>query len=323
MLNWLLRKKGFFIILLSLFFYIGLTLAADINKISSHFLNVKLELIVVVLFIVIISLILRVFRQQMFLQKIEVNISFKDNIKIYLAGLSLVSTPGGIGMAIKSQILKKKFGIARSKTLPIIFIERFHDMLAVLSILVFTLSISYLWQVIVIVIIFSIMLFFLFLIIQNKFLLNKFQTLLLKIKFINKLVPSQELNESFYMLSQPKIVVLGWLISFLSWIIEAFGVYIVFLAFNYDSSFIQIMQYYFTSLSYGAISFIPGGIGVTEGSFISLLVLNGFEFSIASAIVLFIRFTTIWYATLIGFFTVRYYFTRENQTNISDNATLP
>ena len=294
-----------------MFFYVTLTLVADVSKLFYHLLNIKIEFIIVVLLFVMASLVIRSFRQQIFLRNINVKIPFIDNTKIYFAGLSFVATPGGFGMLIKSEIIKKKFGMTRSQTLPIVFIERYHDMLAILTLLIVTLPFSYLWQSSIIVVIFSFIISGAYILVHSKTLLIRFQTKLSKIKFMKKIIPTQELNESFYILTKPKIMIYGWFISIISWIIEAFAVYCTFIAVGYNLEFFKTFQYYFTSLAYGAISFIPGGVGVTEGSFISILVSNGFEFSVASAVVLIIRLTTIWFATVIGFVTTKYSFTQK------------
>ena len=41
------------------------------------------------------------------LKKLNISISLKYSILIFISGLTLIATPGGIGTAIKSQILKK------------------------------------------------------------------------------------------------------------------------------------------------------------------------------------------------------------------------
>jgi len=51
---------------------------------------------------------------------------------------------------------------------------------------------------------------------------------------------------------------------------------------------------------------LPGGIGVTEEVFDYLLVNQGLDLSIASALVIFTRLTTLWSATIIGFIFTRY-----------------
>jgi len=56
---------------------------------------------------------------------------------------------------------------------------------------------------------------------------------------------------------------------------------------------------------YGTISFLPAGIGVTEGIFIGLLLSNNLELSIATSLILFIRLTTIWFYTFLGFIALK------------------
>ena len=49
----------------------------------------------------------------------------------------------------------------------------------------------------------------------------------------------------------------------------------------------------------------PGGIGVTELSFIQLLSNYDIELSLISALIIFIRLTGIWFATALGFFAIK------------------
>jgi len=74
-----------------------------------------------------------------------------------------------------------------------------------------------------------------------------------------------------------------------------------FLAFGVDLGIAEAIQMYFVSITLGALSFLPGGIGVVEGSLIGTLTTLGINLSVASSLVLFIRFTTIWFATGLGF----------------------
>jgi len=48
------------------------------------------------------------FRQNILLKTVGIQISVKENILLYLAGLSMIITPVGAGQAIKSYYLKKK-----------------------------------------------------------------------------------------------------------------------------------------------------------------------------------------------------------------------
>ena len=50
----------------------------------------------------------------------------------------------------------------------------------------------------------------------------------------------------------------------------------------------------------GALSMLPGGLGSTEISMISILSMQGLSLKIASLSTLIIRLMTLWFATLLG-----------------------
>ena len=62
---------------------------------------------------------------------------------------------------------------------------------------------------------------------------------------------------------------------------------------------------YSSSLIVGALSFIPGGLGVAEGSLIGLFSLQNIDFSEAIVIVVLIRFFTLWFSTIVGFVALK------------------
>lgn len=98
----------------------------------------------------------------------------------------------------------------------------------------------------------------------------------------------------------------GWLISTAGWSLDSLAVYIGFLALGVDLGYILTSQIYLTSLGYGVLSLIPGGIGVTEGVADYLLVQQGLTISVASSLVIFTRLATIWFATSVGLIFTRF-----------------
>ena len=302
----LIKGKIIWVVLGSLIFYVALILFSDASKISDHFFHIRIELIFLVFLFGILSHIIKSFRQKDFLQRVDEKIPFKQNLIIYLAGLSLITTPGGIGMFIKSKFLKLKFGIPNNKSISVIFLERYHDLLATTTIILISFSISFSWISATLVIISSFLLILVYLLICNMKTFSFIHNKLLKIKFIAKRFTEVGLNESFFILTRPKAMTKGWLISIGGWSLDSLAVYIGFLAFNVDLGYLLTSQIYFTSLGYGILSLIPGGIGVTEGMADYLLVKQGLDLSIASSLVIFTRLTTMWFATIIGVIFTRY-----------------
>jgi len=302
----LMQKKFPIVIILILLFYVAFILYGDINEISEEFSKIKIEFIFIVLAMTAISLTVRGYRQFVLLKHIGIQITPRDNFTIYLAGMAMIVTPLGSGELIKSHYLKERYGEPVSRTIPLVLMERFHDFLATISILVVILFVIFLWQSLVIVVISSLLIGTLFVIIRNRNLLNKFQNKLSKIRFIGKFIPTLEFNDSLESLTGSKITAKSWAISSVAFLFDALAVYLGFLAFNLDLGFLSTTQMYFTALISGALSFLPAGIGITEGSFIVLLSLQDIEISQSSSIILFTRLTTIWFGTIVGFVATRF-----------------
>ena len=212
---------------------------------------------------------------------------------------SFISTPLGLGQVVKSQLIKELHGISRSKTLPVIILERFFDIFAITMLVIFTIIQFFSIQSAVIVLI-SLVIISIAYVILMKGNLGYITKKISKISFLKKILPSDEIYESLHTSLKFKKMISSLGLSLVIWSIDAVGVYLAFLSFNIDINFIQSIQYYLTSLVYGTISFLPGGVGLTEGSLIAQLMTNGFDFSFASSMTVFVRLTTIWFATILG-----------------------
>ena len=68
----------------------------------------KFEFIPLILVLSFAAMMVKGVRQYLMLQEINVPISIKNSILLYLLGSSMTVTPGGIGSIIKSHFLKKK-----------------------------------------------------------------------------------------------------------------------------------------------------------------------------------------------------------------------
>jgi glycosyltransferase 2 family protein len=311
------RKTGFITILAVLVVYVAIVLFSDLEKISQNFVQVKYEYLPAILTLYLLSIITKVFRQQLLYNKIGVRMNFKYNLMIFFSGLSMIVTSGGVGSLIKSQFLKDMHGHSRSKTMPVVLVERYHDLLSATSIII---VLSFFYEITgirIFSIVISILLGFIYYLVRHErvftFVTNKISKFRLLRKFANNIIESRE---SLQKLSDKKIVVVSWLISLVGLILEAVCVNLSFQAFNLNYSIANSTLIYFTSLIIGAISFIPGGVGLTEGSLIGFLLANKVNFSTSSSLVLFVRLTTIWFSTFIGFVFTRFLISKKNTTTV-------
>jgi len=96
------------------------------------------------------------------------------------------------------------------------------------------------------------------------------------------------------------------LLSVLYWIIIGCAAYFVLLGLSIDTvTLINTISSYSSSLIVGAISFIPGGVGIAEASLIGLFTIQNIELSEAVVAVVLIRLFTLWFSTLSGFIALK------------------
>lgn len=292
--------------------YVAIIFYADINKFSLSFLNIKIEYLPAILLSSFVAFLIRSKRQQLLFKKIGLNLSYKKNVLLYLSGLSMIATPAGTGTMIKSHYIKKKIGNAKSQTIPAILVERLLDLLGISSFVAITLffydSLSGKLLTIISFVLISVG----FIVLKNRKLLTLLLSKISKIRYLDNILEgSAHLVESSSLMTNKKILVEGWTLTMASMIFDAIAIYLSFLSFNVQFDYILTTQLSFISILFGALSFVPGGLGFTEGSLIALLVHRKIELSTSSSLVLLIRLTTLWFATILGFIAARAFLTKK------------
>jgi len=310
-----IKKKILWVILLVITFYVVFILVSDVEKISEHFLQIRAEFLFLILFFVFLSHIVKSFRQKELLNNLGEKIPSIQNLVIYMAGLSLLNTPGGVGTFIKSIYLKNQFQIPANKSISVIFMERYHDLLAGTSIILVSILMYFSSVSISLLVISSVILVGAYVMIRSRRFSEFIYKKLSKIQFISKNLPVGMSSNSFSILTNPKNMTKGWLFSVFGWSIDSMAVYVAFLALNVDLGYILTSQIYFTSLGYGVLSFLPGGIGVNESIADFLLVQQGLKLSVATSLVILTRLSTIWFATIIGIGFTRYTLKQQKQSH--------
>ena len=304
MLN-LIKKKFMWIIFGAIFFYILLILVSDVEKISESFLKIKIEFLVLIFVLGFLSHLVRGFRQYDLLYTLDEKLPLLQNMYVYMSGLSFIFTPGGVGTFIKSLYLKERFQVPSEKSIAVILLERYHDLLAGTTIIIASLLVYFSLISVSLVVISSIILGALYLLIRTQRIFVSLYSKISKFKFISKNLPDIGPSRSLSILTSPKNMTKGWMLSTLGWGIDALAVFVVFLALNVNFGYLLTSQIYFTSLGYGVLSLLPGGIGVNESVADFLLIRQGLDLSVASSLVILTRLSTVWFATIMGIIFTR------------------
>jgi len=286
--------------------YLGFSLYANFDQVAVAFESFDWLLLPLLLSLSFLNYYTRFLKWDYYLSILKVRVKKIDSFSIFMSGLIMSVTPGKIGELLKSYLVKGITGTPISKTAPIILVERITDTVSVILIsLVGAYIFNYGREIVIGMAIF----FFLFLIlIGNKKIMIRFLQLLKKNKFLNKhLYKIKNAYESSYQMLRPIPFFKMILLSLLSWLFECLAYYIILVNFKIDVNFFWAAFSYGFAIILGAISMLPGGIGVTEGALTFALVQRNFPKDLAVASTFIIRFVTLWFAVIIGILSVSLY----------------
>ena len=300
-----ISNKILIVIIAVIGLYATFLIASDINTISSKISDFKIEIIPIILLLVTSGWFVLFFRWHLLLRNAKIFIPVKDSFLIFTSGFALTIIPGKVGELVKSQLLKTKFGIARSKTVPIVILEQFYSAIGIVTLSFF--GIWYFELGVYVLGFFTAALVFVFVLLSSRKAFNKIVTLLEKRRFTSKFV--EPLSSSYDAIKngiRGPITLYASGLSILFWLIEAISIYFILLAFGVEAiGFLTIISTYTTSVMLGILSFLPIGLGVVEGTLVSFFTMHGIDVSLAVTIVIVIRLFTRWYGVSFGFIALK------------------
>ena len=263
--------------------YATFLLISDFDIISEKISNFKINYLPLILLLTSASWIPLFIKWHILLKNSEIEIPLRKSIAVFLSGPVFEVTPGHIGVLMKSQILKTGSNISRAKTIPIVLVEKLYDLIGAILASIIGIIVLGLELELIIIAISGLAVIFFFM--NYKPASEIFFKRITKTKFFSKYVDNiSEFYETIQKSTNVKITTMCVLLSLTYWFIISAAAYYTLIAFGVDVlNYLQITAIYTTSILLGAISFIPGGIGIAEGSIAGLLTLNGIDISTALA----------------------------------------
>lgn len=301
-----IRKKILISTAIAGLVYLGFTVYADFGLVADAFKNFNWFLLPILLFLSLINYLVRFSKWDYYIHLLKIGLKKIDSFSIFMSGLIMSVTPGKMGELLKSYLVKQVTGEPISKTAPIVLIERITDFVSLIFIgLVGAYVFDYGRTLVLAVTIFFIIL--LALLSNKKFALFSIN-FLKRTKILTKhLTKIQNAYESSYTLLRPLPLFYMTILSLISWSFECLGYHIILLNFNIDVGFLWASFSYAFATIAGAVTMLPGGLGVTEGSLTFLLINKGYSNEVAVASTFIIRAVTLWFAVLVGVFGVSFY----------------
>jgi uncharacterized protein (TIRG00374 family) len=257
-------------------------------------------LIPAILGLVSLSYVGRFFRWLYYLRVIKVSVPLGVNAAIFAAGLSMTISPGKLGEVLTRVFDRQATGAPVARSAPAVIAERATDgtgMVAWGFLGAFALHLSPATMVAFLAVaILGIA------VLRSKRLSLLAERVLQKLPLLNRLAPHlHDFHASSNELLATRPLVVGTLLSFVSWGLECLGVYLCAVGLGVDKPFLVVDFVFAVSSLLGVLSMLPGGIGAVEagltGQFIALA---GLSAGLAVALTLVIRLATLWFAALVG-----------------------
>jgi len=300
-MNW--YKKIIFLPVLILI-YIFLVFYFDLQQISKVLEEINLFYFFLSIGIWGLALLIRVLRWHLLFQNVSKKILFRHNVLYYLSGLSMVFSPGRVGEIIRLPYIKRDYEIPISKSFPVVIVERYHDVLAVIIIIGIALFFIDIPKIVLIIP--PIVVITLILAITKKNFCIKLLNKLHKIKFIRKFLPDMnESMETLFSFFHTKIFIKTIMTSLVVYLLDAISFFYLLKSIHVDLDFMLITAIVHGSVLISSLSMIPAGIGVWEAGFIAMLVNNGISNEVAISAALLSRIVFTGAFSIIGLFCLR------------------
>lgn len=300
-----LRSKIILSVGIGLVVVIVLGLASDIGQVGASFSTFRWAEIPAILGFTLLNYALRWLKWDYYLRRMEMGagVSRFDSVLLFTSGMVMAVTPGKVGEVLKSFQLKRINGTPISASAPIVFAERLTDGLAMLLLMAFGLTLyPPAWPLFITLVLLSIAGI---VVLQYRRLYERLVGLVARMPYGARVAPRLlTLYNSTARLLTWRILLASTLISVISWFGECVAFYFVLRGLGVPPSWLLLLQATFifaASTLFGLVSFLPGGLGVSEASSTGLLILLvGMEPGPATTATIIIRFCTLWFGVSLG-----------------------
>jgi uncharacterized protein (TIRG00374 family) len=300
-----LRNKIIISALLGLAVVVILGLVSDIGQVGQSFGSFDWVMLPAVLGFTLLNYLLRWAKWDYYLRRMGMGrgVSYGDSGLLFTSGMVMAVTPGKVGEVLKSYLLKRVNSTPISASAPIVLAERVTDGLAMLLLMGFGLTLYAPARPAFFVLLALTVLGLL--VLQSRALVIWISNIILKLPYGPRIVPRllTAYDSSRRLLSWP-ILLPSTLLSLVSWFGECVAMYYVLRGLGVPGSFLLLQQATFVfaaSTLFGLVSFLPGGLGVSEASSTGLLVLLlPMASGPATTATIIIRFCTLWFGVTLG-----------------------
>lgn len=286
--------------------YLILTgLYTDGRQVLAGLVAFPLSWLLLGLFLAALNYLFRFFKWHYYLRTLDITVPLYDSALIFVSGFALTVTPGKIGELLKSYLLRESYDIPVERSAPIVLAERLTDLVSLLFLSLLGATISMTREQRYLVAVGFGMCALLLVCLSFRRLGHGLLDVVGKLpprRVTMALVPRlRTFYDAAYVLLRPLPLLVAVLLSTAAWFFECLAFYYVMRGAEAPVSLLLCTFIYSLMTVAGALAFVPGGLGVTEGGMALLLSqLGGVAKPPAVTATLITRVLTLWFAVLLG-----------------------
>jgi uncharacterized protein (TIRG00374 family) len=304
--------------------YVGFSIWADVGRVGEALRSFHWPYLLAACLLAAGNYAVRFGRWQYYLAVLGLRDKIRptDSLLVFLAGFSLTVTPGKLGEAIKAVLLRASHGIPAARTAPIVIAERVTDLIALLLLAlvgVFSFDVDRRFLIVGAALVVGGVL-----VVSIDPLAKAAISVVGKLPVLRRFAHRlSEFHAHTAVLLAPGPLAVATVIATGSWFLECLAFYVVVHGFPGAAVGLRAATFIYATMTVaGALSFLPGGLGVTEAGMLALLVRfgTGVGRGTAAAATFVTRAATLWFAVALGIPALLAY-TRRKHVNVDADVS--
>ncbi len=282
--------------------FAGFSIYADVSELGDRLADFSWWALAAALALALVNYGLRFVRWQLYLRDRRIDVPRKTSALVFFSGFALSVTPGKLGEILKSVFLRQSAGVPITTSAPVVVAERLTDLIALVCLGLVGVALYGVGTQIVTAA--AVLVAFGFVVLCWAPLAHRLISLICRPRRLRRLGSRLvHVYDGLAELVRPKPLARATSLAVLAWLAECVAFAIICAGFGGTEVPLALATLIFAAATLaGALSFLPGGLLVTEAGMTLLLVqvAHGFDEPTAVAATILTRLATLWFAVIIG-----------------------
>lgn len=282
--------------------FAGFSVYADVRRLGARLGQIRPWAVAAALGLAATNYAIRYLRWQLYLRRAGVAAPGGLSALVFLSGFVMSVTPGKLGELFKAILLREIAGVPARRTAPVVVAERVTDLTALVLLGLAGVAAYGIARSMVIAA--ACVVAGGLAIVAYRPLAMAVLRLLARVPRVGRLVPRLgEMYDNLAELVRPRPLAWATALGVVAWLCECVGFALIIASFPGAEVPLGLATLIYAATTVaGALSFLPGGLIVTEASMVLLLVASarGLDQPAAVAATIVTRLCTLWFAVLLG-----------------------